>query len=191
MCVFLTLCLAVSLSLSVAVSSSLWLFALLYLCHSLSFFIYCFSVSLYLSLCCSTSVVSLRVFALPVCLSRWCLLFCHAVFLSPPSWVLPPPNTRQLFIVVDDLRPELGVYNSSIIHTPHIDALARSPGAAVFANAFTQQAICCPSRTSFLTGRRPDTTRVWDLIHNFRHTGGNFTTLPQAFKDAGYRTAGG
>jgi arylsulfatase A-like enzyme len=53
-----------------------------------------------------------------------------------------------------------------------------------------QQAICCPTRSSFLTGRRPDTTKVWDLKTYWREAGGNFTTLPQIFKENGYWTVG-
>jgi iduronate 2-sulfatase len=41
-----------------------------------------------------------------------------------------------------------------------------------------------------MTGRRPDTTQVWDLTTFWRDAGGNFTTIPQYFKEQGYRTAG-
>ncbi len=39
-------------------------------------------------------------------------------------------------------------------------------------------------------GRRPDTTHVYDLHSYFRNITGNFTTLPQYFKQHGYITAG-
>ena len=53
-----------------------------------------------------------------------------------------------------------------------------------------QQALCGPSRTSFLTGRRPESTRVFDLNTYWRDVAGNFTTLPQYFKRHGYFTQG-
>ena len=53
-----------------------------------------------------------------------------------------------------------------------------------------QQALCGPSRTSFLTGRRPESTRVFDLKTYWRDVAGNFTTLPQYFKRHGYFTQG-
>jgi hypothetical protein len=88
-----------------------------------------------------------------------------------------------------DLRPELGVYGGKAI-TPNVDKLASSPGAVVFERSYVQQAICCPTRSSFLTGRRPDTTKVWDLHTHFRASGGEFTTLPQYFLENGWYTMG-
>ncbi|XP_076442922.1 iduronate 2-sulfatase-like isoform X2 [Babylonia areolata] len=94
------------------------------------------------------------------------------------------PNV--LFLVVDDLRPKLNCYGESNMVTPNIDNLAAR--SVLFDNAYVQQALCSPSRTSFLTGRRPDSTRTFDLETYFRKVAGNFTTLPQHFKDNGYLT---
>ncbi|XP_049808034.1 iduronate 2-sulfatase [Schistocerca nitens] len=91
-----------------------------------------------------------------------------------------------LFIVVDDLRPALGCYNDVNAHTPHINALAKK--SVVFKHAFAQQALCAPSRNSFLTSRRPDSIRLYDFYSYWRETAGNFTTLPQYFKQNGYHT---
>ncbi|KAK7072874.1 hypothetical protein SK128_018164, partial [Halocaridina rubra] len=50
------------------------------------------------------------------------------------------------------------------------------------------QALCGPSRTSFLTSRRPDTTKLYDVHSYWRTHAGNFTSLPQYFKEHGYHT---
>ncbi|XP_077984853.1 iduronate 2-sulfatase-like [Glandiceps talaboti] len=90
-----------------------------------------------------------------------------------------------LFIVIDDLRPTLGCYdNKTPYFTPNIDQLAKQ--SVLFTNAHVQQALCAPSRVSFLTGRRPDTTRLYDFYSYWRDHAGNFTTLPQHFKENGY-----
>ncbi|XP_072386181.1 iduronate 2-sulfatase isoform X2 [Diabrotica undecimpunctata] len=94
------------------------------------------------------------------------------------------PNV--LFIVADDLRPSLKSYGDKEAYTPHIDKLAAN--SFIFKNAFAQQALCAPSRNSLLTSRRPDSLHLYDFYSYWRHTVGNFTTLPQHFKENGYYT---
>ncbi|MBI3884609.1 MAG: sulfatase [Opitutae bacterium] len=97
-----------------------------------------------------------------------------------------PPNV--LFIAVDDLRPIGGAYGSPQVKTPHLDALAHR--GLRFERAYCQQAVCSPSRTSLLTGRRPDTTRVYDLQTHFRLHLPEVVTLPQLFKQHDYHSQG-
>jgi iduronate 2-sulfatase len=92
-----------------------------------------------------------------------------------------------LFIAVDDLRPEAGCYGNTIIKTPNIDRLAAR--GTIFNRAYCQQAVCSPTRSSLLTGRRPDATKVWDLETHFRVALPDAVTLPQHFKANGYYCA--
>ncbi|WP_426477286.1 sulfatase [Chryseobacterium sp. CBSDS_008] len=94
------------------------------------------------------------------------------------------PNV--IFIVVDDLRPELGVYGNSVIKTPNIDKLAKR--GTTFTNAFCQVAVCAPSRASALTGLRPDSTKVWVLGEEFRKIHPDVVTIPQQFEKFNYHT---
>uniref|UniRef100_A0A6Q2XF99 Iduronate 2-sulfatase n=1 Tax=Esox lucius TaxID=8010 RepID=A0A6Q2XF99_ESOLU len=91
-----------------------------------------------------------------------------------------------VFIMADDLRPTLGCYGDPVVKSPNIDQLASKSN--VFQNAYAQQAVCAPSRTSLLTSRRPDTTRLYDFNSYWRVHAGNYTTLPQYFKSKGYTT---
>ncbi len=95
-------------------------------------------------------------------------------------------KTNVLFIAVDDLRPQLGCYGDTMAITPNIDRLAKR--GVVFDRAYCQQAVCAPSRTSVMTGLRPDATRVWDLNTHFRTTVPRAVTLPQYFRQHGYDT---
>lgn len=100
-------------------------------------------------------------------------------------------QSRQLnvlFIAVDDLRPEFGAYGSPHIHSPNLDRLAKQ--GVTFERAYCQQAVCSPSRSSLLTGTRPDTTKVWDLVTHFRTAIPDVVTLPQHFKNNGYFVQG-
>jgi hypothetical protein len=57
-----------------------------------------------------------------------------------------------LFIIVDDLRPDMGCYGSGFVKTPCMDRLAER--GTVFQRAYCQQAVCNPSRSSLLTRMR-------------------------------------
>lgn len=61
------------------------------------------------------------------------------------------PNV--LFIAIDDLRTALGCYGDDLAISPNIDRLAAT--GRVFTGAYTQQAVCGPSRAAILTGRLP------------------------------------
>ncbi|CAH1787732.1 unnamed protein product [Owenia fusiformis] len=101
-----------------------------------------------------------------------------------------------LFLVADDMRPELGAYYGKDfpapvyppMHTPNLDWLASR--SLLLKRAYCQVALCCPSRTSLLTSRRPDTTHIYGFDKYFRKTAGNFTTIPQYFKENGYESVG-
>lgn len=90
-----------------------------------------------------------------------------------------------LFIMADDFRPELASYGSPAI-TPNLDRLAKR--SVQFDRAYCQQAVCNPSRSSLLTGRRPDTLRIWNNSVHFRERNPDVTTIPLWFKEHGYTT---
>ena len=98
----------------------------------------------------------------------------------------PVCRPNVLFIAVDDLRPALGCYGDKTAITPNIDRLASR--GTLFGRAYCQLAVCSPSRLSLMTGRRPDTIRVWDLGTHFRKALPEVVTLPQHFKNHGYHT---
>lgn len=101
----------------------------------------------------------------------------------------PSAETRPnvLFISIDDLRPSIGAYGDTLAITPHMDRLAES--SRVFLGAYSQQAVCGPSRASLFTGKLPDNIRVWHNRNLFRDARPDIVTLPQLFKNSGYHTA--
>ena len=93
-----------------------------------------------------------------------------------------------LFVAVDDLRPEFGAYGAGHVKSPNLDRIAQA--GLTFTRAYCQQAVCSPTRSSLMTGTRPDTTKVWDLETHFRDALPNVVTLGQHFKNHGYFVQG-
>jgi arylsulfatase A-like enzyme len=104
--------------------------------------------------------------------------------LGEPAVAATKPNI--LFIVADDLRPDLGCYGHSGVHSPNLDRLATR--GLLFERAYCQVALCNPSRTSLLTGLRPDTTQIYGNAGHFRDRRPDAVTMPQHFKSHGYTT---
>ena len=112
-----------------------------------------------------------------------------AISLFPNLSKCQTKKKNVLFFAIDDLRTQLGAYGQSIMISPNIDDLAAR--SLVFERAYCQVAVCSPSRTSLLTGRRPDTNHVWKIASDeYWRMYTNATTIPQYFKDSGYISIG-
>lgn len=94
------------------------------------------------------------------------------------------PNV--LFIYVDDLRPELGIYGVSHIKSPNLDKLASE--ASVFTRAYCNVPVCGASRASLLSGLRPTRNRFLDYKTSTEEEAPGIITIPELFKKNGYNT---
>jgi len=91
-----------------------------------------------------------------------------------------------LFIIVEDLKNVMGCYGNPIVQTPNLDRLAQQ--GVIFDHAYCQYPVCNPSRSSLLTGLRPDTTQILENVTPWTRNVKNHITLPKLFKDNGYYT---
>ncbi len=114
-------------------------------------------------------------------------------FIVVASLLLTACNDKQqnqqknvLFIVIDDLNNTLACYGHETVLTPNIDKLATQ--GIKFNNAYCNYAVCNPSRSSFLTGLRPETIGVLDNRITLSSVLGNKVTMPQLFRKNGYYT---
>lgn len=102
----------------------------------------------------------------------------------------PKQNQKQniVMIIVDDLRPVLGVYGDKNAYTPNIDALAVQ--GITFNQAYANVPVCGASRASMLTGIRPNKTRFIDYKAKAEKDAPGAKSLPQVLRESGYHTMG-
>jgi iduronate 2-sulfatase len=127
-----------------------------------------------------TSVCTMR------SLSKQLRLRATILFFMLTAAISSEPRLEQsnlLFIMFDDLRPELSIYGRDHMITPNFERLAAR--SVIFDNVHAQISVCNPSRDSMLTGLRPDTIGTYSFQSSFRP----HLTLPSRLASVGYNTA--
>jgi arylsulfatase A-like enzyme len=119
------------------------------------------------------------------------LLTLAALVFASSAVAAKPPN---IVVIMTDNHGAwtLGCYGNRDIDTPHIDRLAA--GGMKFTQAFANNAVCSPTRATFLTGLMPCQHGVHCFLRRTplqmgpeaRSAIAEYDTLPQILNEAGY-----
>ena len=120
-------------------------------------------------------------------MTRSFFIFATLLLLVQPVLAADSVKPNVLLIAVDDLRDTLGCYGNTMVKTPNIDRFADR--GVRFDRAYVQYPVCNASRSSFLTGLRPDQTGVTDNKTLLRDKLPDVMTWPQLLKENGWHTA--
>ena len=110
-----------------------------------------------------------------------------------PSRSVPPETPNVILIMTDNHGAwTVGCYGNPDIRTPHIDRLAKE--GVLFTRCYSSNAVCSPTRATFLTGLMPSQHGVhcWlranhlQIGPNARSTIEEFRTLPEILSESGY-----
>ena len=89
-----------------------------------------------------------------------------------------------LIVMADQMAPAfLPIYGYALTQAPNMQELAKN--GVVFENAYCASPLCSPSRASFMAGRLPSRTRVYDNASEFS---ADIPTFAHHLRLRGYRT---
>ncbi len=104
----------------------------------------------------------------------------------------PKERPNIVWVITEDICPELGCYNYPLVQTPNLDAFAKR--GARYTNAFATGPVCSASRSAMITGMYQ--TSIGAHNHRSHRTDGYKLPSPvqpitEYFRKAGYYTSNG
>ncbi|MCB1121831.1 MAG: sulfatase [Verrucomicrobiae bacterium] len=119
------------------------------------------------------------------------LRFLIFFILLPSSFILGASRPNILWIIIDDMSPNLSCYGETLIETPHVDQLAKE--GVMFSKAFVTAPVCSTNRSAFITGMYQ--TSIGTHMHRSGrgklkiYLPEGIRPIPELFQEAGYYTA--
>jgi arylsulfatase A-like enzyme len=119
-------------------------------------------------------------------MKRFAMYLLLVLFAAVSGQAQSPTKPNILFIVIDDLRPQLGCYGHDDIISPNIDRLASE--GMVFDRAYVQVPVCGASRASLMTGLYPTADRFVTYYSKAQEDAKGIPDIPAQLRANGYTT---
>ena len=121
---------------------------------------------------------------------RTLLLLLLPTWLAATAPAAPATRPNVVWLIADDLSPELACYGYPHVRTPNLDRLAAE--GARFNRAFTTAPICSTSRSAFITGvHQTSIACQHHRTEDPRPLPAEVRTLPELLRAAGYFATNG
>jgi len=117
-------------------------------------------------------------------------IFCFLLLCSTELIYGQVDQPNILWIIAEDLSPDLGCYGNTLVETPNLDALARQ--GMRFTEAFATAPVCSPSRTALATGMYQTTIGAYHMRYpeNMKPAlPSGIKTIARLVQEAGYLSA--
>ncbi|MEI6465508.1 MAG: sulfatase [Verrucomicrobiota bacterium] len=100
-------------------------------------------------------------------------------------WAATPARPNVVWIIADDLSPDLAVYGYPGVKTPHLDRLAAE--GRRYQNAYVSAPVCSSSRSAFILGTYQITTGLHAHdVENPQPLAAPYRPLPALLREAGW-----
>ena len=122
--------------------------------------------------------------------SRFKSLIALLLIVATAPGALAAERPNIIWIIAEDMSCDFGYQGQPLVHTHHVDRLAKE--GVAFSNAYVSSPVCSPCRSALITGMYQTSIGVQNHYTGRgtvkHHLPDHVRPIPELFKEAGYYT---